>query len=47
MFGLKKFNDTKTKKFENDKQRKQHFAIQNYYKKKIAMTKKKHSQGEK
>lgn len=31
MFGLKKFKDTKTKKFENDKKRKQYFAIKNYY----------------
>ena len=36
MFGLKKFNDTKTKNFENDKQRKQYYAIKNYYKKKIS-----------
>lgn len=32
MFGLKKFKETKTKKFESDKNRKQYFAIQNYYK---------------
>ena len=38
MFGLKKFNDTKTKRFENDKKRKQYFAIKNYYAKKTATT---------
>lgn len=32
MFGLKKFKETKTKKFESDKKRKQYFAIQNHYK---------------
>ena len=32
MFGLKKFKDTKTKKFASDKKRKQFFAIKNYYK---------------
>lgn len=34
MFGLKLFNKTKTKKFKTDKERKQYFAIQNYYKNK-------------
>jgi hypothetical protein len=31
MFGIKKFKDAKTKKFETDKERKQFFAIQAYY----------------
>ena len=39
MFGLKKFKETKTKKFESDKNRKQYFAIQNYYKAKIMISK--------
>ena len=34
MFGLKKFKDAKTKKFDSDKERKRYFAIQSYYKKK-------------
>ena len=34
MFGLKVFTKTKTKKFANDKDRKQYYAIQGYYKKK-------------
>ena len=34
MFGLKKFTKVKTKKFANDKDRKQYWAIQGYYKKK-------------
>ena len=34
MFGLKMFAKTKTKKFANDKDRKQYYAIQGYYKKK-------------
>lgn len=34
MFGIKKFKDAKTKKFDNDKDRKQFFAIQAYYKNK-------------
>ena len=44
MFGSKKFKDAKTKKFESDKERKQFFAIQSYYKhktKKGSYTKKK------
>ena len=32
MFGLKIFTKTKTKKFANDKDRKQYYAIQGYYK---------------
>ena len=40
MFGLKIFKDTKTKKFANDKERKQYFAIKNYYAKKKLTTKK-------
>ena len=36
MFGLKIFKDTKTKKFKSEKERKQYFAIQNYYKNKNA-----------
>ena len=40
MFGLKLFNKTKTKKFENDKERRQYFAIQGYYKKNGKMNKK-------
>lgn len=36
MFGLKLFTKTKTKKYANDKKRKQYYAIQGYYKKKIA-----------
>lgn len=39
MFGLKKFNNTKTKRFESNKKRKQYFAIQSYYKKKGTATK--------
>ncbi len=39
MFGLKKFNDTKTKKFGNDKMRKQKFAIKTYYKSKTTAVK--------
>lgn len=34
MFGLRIFTKTKTKKFASDKARKQHYAIQGYYKKK-------------
>ena len=34
MFGLKLFAKTKTKKFASDKDRKQYYAIQGYYKKK-------------
>lgn len=34
MFGIKKYKDAKTKKFNNDKERKQFFAIQSYYKNK-------------
>ena len=33
MFGLKIFTKTKTKKFSSDKDRKQYYAIQGYYKK--------------
>lgn len=35
MFGLKLFTKTKTKKFASDKDRKQYYAIQGYYKKKV------------
>ena len=41
MFGIKKFKKAKTKKFESDKERKQYFAIQTYYKKKNEQVKKK------
>ncbi len=34
MFGTKKFKDAKTKKFNDDKERKQFFAIRAYYKNK-------------
>ena len=34
MFGLKLFTKTKTKKFASDKDRRQYYAIQGYYKKK-------------
>ena len=34
MFGLKLYAKTKTKKFASDKDRKQYYAIQGYYKKK-------------
>ena len=34
MFGLKLFTKTKTKKFASDKDRKQYYAIQGYYKRK-------------
>ena len=34
MFGLKIFNKTKSKKFNNDNDRKRYFAIQRYYKQK-------------
>ena len=40
MFGLKLFTKTKTKKFANDKARKQYYAIQGYYKKKSKETNK-------
>ena len=36
MFGLKLFTKTKTKKFASDKNRRQYYAIQGYYKKKTA-----------
>ncbi len=39
MFGLKKYKDTKTRKFKSDKQRKQYFAIKNYYSSKTATVK--------
>lgn len=38
MFGSKKFKDVKTKKFENDKKRRQYFAIKNYYEHNNKMT---------
>ena len=38
MFGLKLFTKTKTKKFASDKDRKQYYAIQGYYKKKNEST---------
>ena len=41
MFGLKIFKESKEKKFESDKKRKQHYAIKNYYKKKKATVKSK------
>ena len=41
MFGLKKFKETKTKKFESDKKRKQYFAIKNKYKVKSVSVKSK------
>lgn len=34
MFGLKLFAKTKAKKFASDKDRKQYYAIQGYYRKK-------------
>ena len=40
MFGLKLFTKTKTKKFASDKDRKQYYAIQGYYKKKGSETNK-------
>ena len=40
MFGLKIFTKTKTKKFASDKDRKQYYAIQGYYKKKNESTNK-------
>ena len=43
MFGLKIFNDTKTKRFTNDKKRKQNFANKNYHKTKTATVKSKKS----
>ena len=39
MFGLKVFTKTKTKKFASDKDRKQYYAIQGYYKKKSQSSK--------
>ena len=39
MFGLKLFTKTKTKKFASDKDRKQYYAIQGYYKKKSQSSK--------
>ena len=40
MFGLKLFTKTKTKRFANDKERRQYFAIQGYYKKNGSVKKK-------
>lgn len=40
MSGLKLFTKTKTKKFASDKDRKQYYAIQGYYKKKNEVPKK-------
>ena len=40
MFGLKLFAKTKTKKFASDKDRKQYYAIQGYYKKKNELSNK-------
>lgn len=40
MFGLKLFTKTKTKRFANDKERRQFFAIQGYYKKNGSVNKK-------
>ena len=40
MFGLKLFTRTKTKKFASDKDRRQYYAIQGYYKKNGKMNKK-------
>ena len=40
MFGVKLFTKTKTKKFASDKDRKQYYAIQGYYKKKNEIAKK-------
>ena len=45
MFGLKKFKDTKTKKFENDKKRKQYFAIKSYYDNKSSTKSKQQKKG--
>lgn len=39
MFGLKLFTKTKSKKFASNKDRKQYYAIQGYYKKKNEPTK--------
>ena len=39
MFGLKLFTKTKSKKFASNKDRKQYYAIQGYYKKKNELTK--------
>lgn len=38
MFGLKIFTKTRAKKFASDKDRKQYYAIQSYYKKKNGST---------
>ena len=43
MFGLKLFTKTKTKKFASDKNRRQYYAIQGYYKKKNETMNKKSS----
>jgi hypothetical protein len=40
MFGLKLFTKTKTKKYASDKDRKQYYAIQEYYKKRNEPTNK-------
>lgn len=40
MFGLKLFTKTKAKKFASDKDRKQYYAIQGYYKKSGSVNKK-------
>ncbi len=40
MYGLKIYTKSKTKKFASDKERKQYFAIQGYYKKKNEVSKK-------
>lgn len=44
MFGLKLFKEVKTKKFNNDKKRKQYFAIKNYYASKTASVKNKNKE---
>lgn len=41
MFGIKMFTKTKAKKFASDKDRKQYYAIQGYYKNKNRQTNKK------
>ena len=43
MFGLKLFTKTKTKKFASDKDRRQYYAIQGYYKKKNAASQQTHA----
>ena len=47
MFGIKAFTKTKTKRFASDKDRRQYYAIQGYYKRKGELAKKKKQKSDK